>query len=337
MAWQRRFTKRDGLRAVGVIIVMICALALGLVAIGGMTARAAATVQVSIIDFAFSPTPITINVGDTVTWTNNGAVTHTTTSLTPGIWDSGFLQPGGTFSHTFTQAGTFDYECTIHGFTGRVIVTGGSTTTSSTSSTTTTTTLPGNPAFVDVPLGSTFFTAIQGLADAGLINGFDIPGGLKEFRPLNNVLRAQFTKILVGVLGIPVVANAPIPFTDVDRDANGYPADFVAAAFANHITTGRTATLFAPYISVLRAQVTTLVVRALQQLHPALLQDPPANYQNTWGTGFSPIHGPLARIAEFNGLLAGLDLTGASADPLAAMTRGEVAQVLWNLKQLINQ
>jgi hypothetical protein len=81
--------------------------------------------------------------------------------------------------------------------------------------------------------------------------------------------------------------------------------------------------------------VTTLVVRALQNLHPAVLKDPPADYQNSWGTSFSTIHGPLARIAEFNGLLAGLPLQTTSATPLAPMPRGEVAQALWNTMQLI--
>ena len=73
----------------------------------------------------------------------------------------------------------------------------------------------------------------------------------------------------------------------------------------------------------------------MQQLHPGVLQDPTAGYQNTWGTAFSSVHGPLARIAEFNGLLDGLPLQTTSADPNAPMTRGECAQVLWNTMNLI--
>ncbi|MCL5735195.1 MAG: S-layer homology domain-containing protein [Actinobacteria bacterium] len=316
----------NGFRVVAAIAVLAGVVVIVLLALGVVGARAAA-VSVSIQSSAFSPNPITINVGDTITWTNDDQIPHTTTSNT-GIWNSGNLGPGAKFSRTFNQAGTFDYLCTIHLFTGRVIVLAPSTTTTAS---TTTTTQPGTGTFADVPEGSPFFVAIQGLAQAGVIGGYDIGGGLKEFRPQSEVLRAQFTKILVGALGIPVVPNAFIPFTDVDRDANGYPWDFVAAAYHNNITQGRTATLFAPYVNVLRGQVTTLVVRALQQLHPGLLQDPPLSYQNTWGTGFSPIHGPLARIAEFNELLAGLPLSTTSSDPLGPMTRGEVAQVLWNV------
>ncbi|MFI5294658.1 MAG: CHRD domain-containing protein [Thermodesulfovibrionales bacterium] len=91
------------------------------------TAAFAATVPVSIVDFAFSPQNITIEVGDTVVWTNNGAFPHTTTSGTNfptgnGIWDSHVLSPGQFFPFTFTQPGLYPYFCSIHGFTGGITV-----------------------------------------------------------------------------------------------------------------------------------------------------------------------------------------------------------------------
>ena len=51
--------------------------------------------------------------GTTVTWTNAGAVIHTTTSSN-GLWDSGVLDSGQTFNFTFTQAGSFPFFCNIH-------------------------------------------------------------------------------------------------------------------------------------------------------------------------------------------------------------------------------
>src|SRR2546429_9965080 len=45
----------------------------------------------------FSPNPITIKVGDTVTWTNNGSVAHTATSNT-GAWDTGQIASGASSS-----------------------------------------------------------------------------------------------------------------------------------------------------------------------------------------------------------------------------------------------
>jgi plastocyanin len=77
----------------------------------------AATVIVDAVDNQFIPMTATANLGDTVTWTfdplNN--VNHTTTDNTGmGLWDSGPLPAGATFSFQFTAAGTYSYHCTIH-------------------------------------------------------------------------------------------------------------------------------------------------------------------------------------------------------------------------------
>lgn len=75
----------------------------------------AATVKVDIANFAFSPDAVTINVGDTVTWTQRDFIGHTVTSDT-GLWNSPLLSSGQTFSFTFSNAGTFGYHCTPHPF-----------------------------------------------------------------------------------------------------------------------------------------------------------------------------------------------------------------------------
>jgi plastocyanin len=80
--------------------------------------------SVSIQGMAFIPASITIAVNTTVTWTNNDAVTHTVTSDTP-LFNSGNMagNGSGTFSFTFTSAGTFPYHCSIHpDMTATVIV-----------------------------------------------------------------------------------------------------------------------------------------------------------------------------------------------------------------------
>ncbi len=87
-------------------------------------AQPAAIIDVTIQDFFFSPTPVTINVGDTVRWTNNGPSQHSSTSDT-GVWNSGTLGVGQTFSFTFSNSGTFAYHCSIHPtMHGSVIVMG---------------------------------------------------------------------------------------------------------------------------------------------------------------------------------------------------------------------
>lgn len=70
-----------------------------------------ATHTVEIGDGFFSPASLSVQVGDTVTWTNVDDSPHTVTS---GAFDSGNLDAGQTFSFTFTEAGTFDYVCNYH-------------------------------------------------------------------------------------------------------------------------------------------------------------------------------------------------------------------------------
>lgn len=79
--------------------------------------------EVNISGFAYDPAAISVPVGTTVMWTNNNSVPHTVTS-DDGLWDSGNLNPGSTFSYTFEQPGTFAYHCEIHPtMTGTVEVT----------------------------------------------------------------------------------------------------------------------------------------------------------------------------------------------------------------------
>jgi len=72
------------------------------------------TNSVSIVNMDFTPSSITVKKGTTVTWTNNDSVAHTVTADTNNAFDSGNLNPGKNFSHTFDTAGTFAYHCTYH-------------------------------------------------------------------------------------------------------------------------------------------------------------------------------------------------------------------------------
>jgi plastocyanin len=78
---------------------------------------------VSIIDNAYNPEDLIVNVGDSVTWTNNGELPHTVTA-TDESFDSGFLMNGDEWSFRFDGVGEFEYLCTIHPeMVGRIIVT----------------------------------------------------------------------------------------------------------------------------------------------------------------------------------------------------------------------
>ena len=66
-------------------------------------------------DMKFNPEDLTINVEDTVTWTNNDGMGHTATSTDgPASFDSGNIAAGATWSFTFTEAGTYNYKCDYH-------------------------------------------------------------------------------------------------------------------------------------------------------------------------------------------------------------------------------
>jgi plastocyanin len=80
--------------------------------VGGAIA-VASTRAVAISGFAFSPSSLTINVGDRVTWTNSDAVAHTATA-TGGAFDTGDIAEGQSASVRFTKAGTYAYVCTPH-------------------------------------------------------------------------------------------------------------------------------------------------------------------------------------------------------------------------------
>ena len=80
--------------------------------------------MVAIKDFHFLPQEVDIALGDTVTWTNNDAVTHTVTADDHTLFDSGNLLTGESFSHTFTTVASVPYYCTIHPYmTGTVMAT----------------------------------------------------------------------------------------------------------------------------------------------------------------------------------------------------------------------
>ena len=76
----------------------------------------------------FSPNPIRITAGSTVTWTNTSSKAHTATS-DAGAWDTGAIGTGATSSAvTFNTPGTFAYHCNFHAdMHGSIIVTAAAT------------------------------------------------------------------------------------------------------------------------------------------------------------------------------------------------------------------
>src|SRR3712207_5030096 len=72
---------------------------------------------------SFSPNPVEVKVGETVTWINDDSGRHTVTSK-DGVFDSGMMGTGQSFSFTFDKAGEYPYFCEPHpNMVGTVVVT----------------------------------------------------------------------------------------------------------------------------------------------------------------------------------------------------------------------
>jgi len=77
---------------------------------------------VAIEDFNYKPADLEVAAGTTVTFTNEDGFAHTVTAKDKSF-DSGNLEEGATFEHTFEEAGTYAYLCAIHNsMTGTVTV-----------------------------------------------------------------------------------------------------------------------------------------------------------------------------------------------------------------------
>jgi plastocyanin len=77
---------------------------------------------VDIEDFQYEPSPARVKAGTAVTFTNKDGFAHTVTADDKSF-DSGNLDEGDTFEHTFDEPGTYEYFCAVHNsMTGSVVV-----------------------------------------------------------------------------------------------------------------------------------------------------------------------------------------------------------------------
>jgi plastocyanin len=84
----------------------------------GVVRAATVSVDVAADGLKFTPSSVSIQVGDTVTWTwkaNGHSVTSGVPNNPNGLFDSGIKSSGSTFSHVFTEVGSFPYFCMPHG------------------------------------------------------------------------------------------------------------------------------------------------------------------------------------------------------------------------------
>ncbi len=108
--------------------------ALVVLAIGGLGAAAAVLLSgntgsesdyrvVKNLDDFFNPEIVRVPVGGEVEWQNSGRSNHTVTA-DDGSFDSGVLQHGEEFEHTFDTPGVYHFTCLLHGKPGGIGMTG---------------------------------------------------------------------------------------------------------------------------------------------------------------------------------------------------------------------
>jgi len=71
------------------------------------------------MNMCYMPYNAALDPGGEAMWHNIDTAAHTVSSGTPaegldGVFDSSLVAPGGMFSHTFEEAGTYDYFCMVH-------------------------------------------------------------------------------------------------------------------------------------------------------------------------------------------------------------------------------
>ncbi|HEX2042579.1 MAG TPA: cupredoxin domain-containing protein [Acidimicrobiales bacterium] len=131
----------------------------------------AATINVEMRDDFFVPRDVTVTQNDEILWRNVGANPHTATASN-GMFDSGNVDPGGTFAFPFTNVppGTYIYYCRYHGtpqgqgMAGTITVqASGATTTSGPTTTTAPTTTTTAPTTTTTAPATTTTTRFLGI------------------------------------------------------------------------------------------------------------------------------------------------------------------------------
>ncbi|NLO28014.1 MAG: hypothetical protein GX113_07545 [Actinobacteria bacterium] len=191
--------------------------------------------------------------------------------------------------------------------------------------------------FPDVPADHPYLKAIGEMSMNRIIEGYEDG----RFGPGDLVTRQQFAKLIVltmakwnSTIFTPTFSDRYNFADNVDKsEGELYPYHYVAKAALTGLTRGYSDNTFRPLDNISRQQVISMIVRAGRPV----LETPPANWQGSLSY-IDPVHGENRRIAEYNGLLDGITaLRGSLAywNVLENATRGEVAQMLYNLLGLL--
>ncbi len=178
--------------------------------------------------------------------------------------------------------------------------------------------------FPDVPDWHPFYTPIMELAERGVVTGY----ASGNFGPDDNVLRAQFAKMIIRSLSYYVDESMDPPFWDLGADnlSDLYPHEYVAVAADKGITMGTGVGTFSPWNNITLAQVVTMCTRAGEQEYK-IIPIVPAGYTPPF-PNFGAPHYEYARKAAYSGMFQGYYGPWNWWEPA---TRGQCAFFIWRL------
>jgi len=236
-------------------------------------------VPVTIASFAFNPNSVTINVGDSVQWTNTDAANHTATSDpgAPVAFNTGTLSQNQSATILFNTAGTYQYHCAIHpSMMATLIVNGGATPTATTAppatatattvpptvTTTATTAPPSATATATVPVGTATAT-VTGTPPSATAT---VPPSATRTVPPSATRTATVPPGSTATVTRTATVSAtpcPIRFSDV-TDPSAYYYTGVYYLACRGVISGYADGTFLPFNNTTRGQMAKIVVLAYQ-------------------------------------------------------------------------
>jgi hypothetical protein len=166
--------------------------------------------------------------------------------------------------------------------------------------------------------------AIKALASRSIITGYEDG----TFKPENTMTRAEFAAIIVKALGL--TAETTTIFNDVSSDS--WYCKYVGAAYKYRIVNGKSLTFFDPNGLITKQEAAQMVTSAAKLCglykprDAAAIRDVLSQF-----TDYLKISDWAKEAMAFcydNGIL---DQSDIEAQPLAAISRGDIAQMVYNL------
>ena len=184
--------------------------------------------------------------------------------------------------------------------------------------------------FSDVAPGDWFATAVDALSNAGVVDGY----GDGSFHPYETITRAQFASMLARAISPPQAWTSP--FADITR-ADWYYGS-VASLYNVGLVAGLTSNSFAPDRGIERAQVATIIMRALayrlgEEPQPEIVLTMSAAEVEAWLGAFrdrwfiaAPHNANVASALRL-GIVTGQD--DGRYYPLFTVTRAQAAGIIY--------